>query len=757
MSFFAESYAAQQQRNRTLVEGSTYMREEVSSQVLPLVFDPGGKETLSKPEALALEAVGIQAARAAVESLGSLAEIGELDHLGGGLDLIPGLTMTMAFMDYRAREFTIENAHTSIGYYSALAAYGFLEPQRVVQEFRRGLDIAGHVSWVPGGTQLNGGRLGVMIPVAVGQALGKKAVYGDDSWVVCHCGDAGWISGQALNGFNGADLHGAPITFVMHRNGIQLSGSNRQIMDKDPRPIVEAMGVTILETPSIHDPVTLYKTYIEAFRLAREGRPSMIYPVGYRSDGGTFVDLNWFGAKYGIHAETQSFAADHKVSMETEVWVPGALMSFRDVNPMLECLFLVNDLPGGAGHHDGHMKGRSVELVLSNPLLQLTPEHTAAMEALTSQPRREVVTRARPAPGSVNLTLSEESLAAVSLPEVGKKVSPRAGVEAGYAAVAGTHADAFFAVSCDLDPSTKLGKATGFLKPDHRFEMSIEEQASAMMANGLAMSTDRPQLNVFATFCAFFEGIAREGFEMWRYQRNLTGSNEGLNVVMHMSHVGACTGRDHFSGWALDWINLAIGYLPYLRSFYAPADAGAAFVAVRDAAAHYGAHIVGIPRDNLPVLAKQDGSGPLYGVSDAYQALTPFRSYPGATRVLLAMGAPAFLAEEAAETLAGQGVPTDVLIVNGLPLAEGALADLLERYPDGIVTIEDGLIGTPESGLRGFAAMVATAGLGRNVPMNFVGITDPRIAPADGHMEVWEHFGLTAQALVSAVTGLGAD
>ena len=43
-----------------------------------------------------------------------------------------------------------------------------------------GLDIPGHVSWLPGGTQLNGGRLGVMIPVAVGQALGLRAKLGAD-------------------------------------------------------------------------------------------------------------------------------------------------------------------------------------------------------------------------------------------------------------------------------------------------------------------------------------------------------------------------------------------------------------------------------------------------------------------------------------------------------------------------------------------------------------------------------------------------
>ncbi len=148
--------------------------------------------------------------------------------------------------------------------------------------------------------------------------------------------------------------------------------------------------------------------------------------------------------------------------------------------------------------------------------------------------------------------------------------------------------------------------------------MSIQEQAATLMTDGLSFVADRPQLNVFATFAAFMEGIAREGFEFWRYQRNLNGSNEGLNVLMHFSHVGANTGRDHFSGWSLDWVNLALGYLPFLHRFYAPADARAAFIAVRDAAAHFGGHIVAIPRDTLPVLTQQGSSDPLWQADEPW-------------------------------------------------------------------------------------------------------------------------------------------
>ena len=234
---------------------------------------------------------------------------------------------------------------------------------------------------------------------------------------------------------------------------------------------------------------------------------------------------------------------------------------------------------------------------------------------------------------------------------------------------------------------------------------------------------------VFATFAAFFEGIAREGFELWRYHRNLDGANEGLNVTMHLSHVGSCTGRDHFSGWSLDWVTLAMGYLPYLHRFYAPADARSAFVAVRDIAENYGGHIIGIPRDNLPVLEKQDGSGTLWEADSAWESVTSYRQHAGAKKVILAMGAPAFLAAEAAEALKDND-PVDVYVVNGLPLGSGELGDLIRKYSGGVVTIEDGLIGNPEVGVRGFASLVQSAAAGTAIPVAHVGIVDPTVAPS---------------------------
>lgn len=744
--------ALQQQRNQNLLANAQYMRREVVSSIPPLRLDIEQLARLSSDDIVLFEALQIDAARLAIEAVASLSKINEVDHMGGGLDMIPPLLLTLSLVNQAERDFTIENAHTSVGYFAALSVLGYLDRQTVINSFRRGLDIPGHVAWVPGGTQLNGGRLGVMIPAAVGQALGKRAAYGSDAWVLCHCGDAGWIAGHALNGFHVARVHKAPITFIMHRNGIQLSGTTDKLTGCDPRPIIEAMGVQILETPSLHDMSTLWNALREARQLAKEGVPTMIYPVGKKNQ-----TLDSVGEQFGIHAELSAFAAANGVAMDTPIWLPGCLMSYRDLPSMMECLFLVNNLPGGKAHHDGHMKGRDLNAVLANPMLQFSEQQTAALERWRNLPPVAVTTSARPEPGSENLALPEETLTAANatLPAPGGKwVSPRAGVAAAYELVAKTHPESMFVIDCDLAPSTKVDLAQKVLDSDHQFQLSIEEQIATMLANGLAVSTPTPKLVVFATFAAFFEGIAREGFEMWRYQRNLTGANEGLNVTFHLSHVGSCTGRDHFSGWSLDWINLAIGYLPYLDRFYAPADARAAFVAIADLASRNGAHIIGIPRDNLPVLTQQDSTAPLWNADSPWTDATQLRAMPGARKAILAFGATAFVAAEAADKLGADGMAVDAWVINGLPLDENRLEQLFTQYPEGIVTIEDGLIGTPEKGIRGFAGLVRGAAYDRKIPLIHLGITDPRIAPSEGHLELWQYFGLDVPTAIAAVKAL---
>jgi deoxyxylulose-5-phosphate synthase len=115
--------------------------------------------------------------------------------------------------------------------------------------------------------------------------------------------------------------------------------------------------------------------------------------------------------------------------------------------------------------------------------------------------------------------------------------------------------------------------------------------------------------------------------------------------------------------------------------------------------------------------------------------------------VILTIGAPSYLAAAAAEKASAQGVATDAIVVNGFPLADDFFDGIAGRYSH-IVTLEDGLIGTPASGLRGFAGVVATNLQGAGLAMDHLGIVDPAVAPSETFQEVWQHFGITEAELL---------
>ena len=88
-----EAWKNQQHRNDQLIENSKFMRSSVTSKVLPFSIDIANTNALDQKQIETLQALEIEAARISISSLASLATIGELDHLGGGLDLIPSLML----------------------------------------------------------------------------------------------------------------------------------------------------------------------------------------------------------------------------------------------------------------------------------------------------------------------------------------------------------------------------------------------------------------------------------------------------------------------------------------------------------------------------------------------------------------------------------------------------------------------------------------------------------------------------------------
>ena len=281
-----------------------------------------------------------------------------------------------------------------------------------------------------------------------------------------------------------------------------------------------------------------------------------------------------------------------------------------------------------------------------------------------------------------------------------------------------------FFVSCDLNPSTKLGKAAALVPRRHRFEMSIQEQAAALMTDGLSFSAERPQLNVFATFAAFMEGIAREGFEMWRYQRNLNG------VKRRAQRRDALVSRRRLHRpRSFLRVEPRLGqprprYLPFLHRFYAPADARAAFIAVRDAAAH-SAGTSSRFRATTCRCSPSRAAAIRCGRPMSRGRRHRDRKQPQAKTAILALGAPGYLAASASEKATAAGVPTDVYRRQRVSRSRGFLAGLATRYTR-VLTVEDGLIGTPAVGPAGFRRTRRFALASAGVALHHFGIVDPR-------------------------------
>src|SRR5258707_1071835 len=117
MHSLARTILEQGRRNAALLADTPLAAARIESHVLPFSLDVSAG-TLSADQQSSLGALEKVAAAVAIRSLVSLAGAGDIDHLGGGLELIPALLMTLGIVDHERTHFAIEHGHTSIGYYA---------------------------------------------------------------------------------------------------------------------------------------------------------------------------------------------------------------------------------------------------------------------------------------------------------------------------------------------------------------------------------------------------------------------------------------------------------------------------------------------------------------------------------------------------------------------------------------------------------------------------------------------------------------
>lgn len=143
----------------------------------------------------------------------------------------------------------VSHGHTSAGFYSALASYGFFSQEEMAANFRRTCSpYQGHVERDVPGVDWGTGNLGQGLAAGVGFALAARARGSEaHTWVVM--GDGEQVKGQIAEARRIAikeKLYN--LTAVVDWNDIQISGRIEDIMPSNIRDLWEADGWFVIET-----------------------------------------------------------------------------------------------------------------------------------------------------------------------------------------------------------------------------------------------------------------------------------------------------------------------------------------------------------------------------------------------------------------------------------------------------------------------------------------------------------------------------
>ncbi len=142
----------------------------------------------------------------------------------------------------------ISHGHTSAGFYSALAAYGFFTPEEMYSNFRRTCSpFQGHVERDVPGVDWGTGNLGQGLAAGVGFALAARA-RGSNSktWVVM--GDGEQVKGQVAEARRIAAKEKLNnLTVLVDWNDIQISGRIEEVMPVNIPDLWKADGWHVIE------------------------------------------------------------------------------------------------------------------------------------------------------------------------------------------------------------------------------------------------------------------------------------------------------------------------------------------------------------------------------------------------------------------------------------------------------------------------------------------------------------------------------
>lgn len=215
-------------------------------------------------------------------------------HIGGDFSVIDTL-VTLYFdqmnispenKDSKDRDyFVMSKGHSVESYYAVLAAKGFFDTKKVVNEFSQfGSKFIGHPNNELDGIEMNSGSLGHGLPVTVGMAIAGK-MDNRTNRVYTVMGDGELAEGSVWEGFMAAGHYKLNnLCAVIDRNHLQISGTTEEVMTHENlHNQVEDFGWNVIEVNG-NNIQELHDAFEEAKKC--EDKPTCIIANTIKGYGG---------------------------------------------------------------------------------------------------------------------------------------------------------------------------------------------------------------------------------------------------------------------------------------------------------------------------------------------------------------------------------------------------------------------------------------------------------------------------------------
>ncbi|TCL70882.1 transketolase subunit A [Hydrogenispora ethanolica] len=190
--------------------------------------------------------------------------------------------------------FVFSKGHGAPALYAVLAHKGFFPVEELATLRKYGSRLQGHPdSKKTPGVDASTGSLGQGVSIAVGFALGARLA-GKDYHTYALLGDGEMQEGQVWEAAMAAAHYKLDnLTFILDNNGLQIDGTNEQVMSLgDIHQKMAAFGFKVIEVNG-HDLEQLEK----AFQVKATGQPKFILAHTVKGKGVSFMEnqVGWHG------------------------------------------------------------------------------------------------------------------------------------------------------------------------------------------------------------------------------------------------------------------------------------------------------------------------------------------------------------------------------------------------------------------------------------------------------------------------------